>query len=93
MKTVATWGIVAVVVIGMLLSILVRKILAKILCLLVAAVLVYLGWQQRQKVVEYADEVRGKACSAADDAAQNATPERATTFLGLPVSMPTGWCS
>ena len=92
-KTVALWTIIAIAVIGLLLAILIRKILGKIVSLLVAAVLVFIGWQQREKVVSYADDVRGKACTAASGAVDNATTARATTFLGIGVSLPVGWCS
>jgi threonine/homoserine/homoserine lactone efflux protein len=92
-KTVALWAIIAVAVIGLVLAIVIKKILGKIISLLVAAVLVYIGWQQREKVVSYAEEVRGKACESAAGAVDNPTTARATTFLGIGVSLPAGWCS
>jgi len=87
------WTIIAVAVVGLLLAILIKKILGKIISLLVAAVLVFLGWQQREKVVSYADDVKGKACSAAEGAVDNATTQKATTFLGIGISLPAGWCT
>ncbi len=86
------WVIIAVGVLGLLLAIVIKKIIGKIISLILAAVLVTLGWQQRAKVVNYADEVRGKACDSADAAVDNPTTRDATTFLGISVSLPTGWC-
>lgn len=87
------WTIIAIAVIGLLLAIVIRKILGKIISLLVAAVLVFIGWQQREKVISYADDVRGKACTSAVGAVDNATTDKATTFLGIGISLPAGWCS
>jgi hypothetical protein len=91
-KTVAMWAIIVIAAVGLLLAIVIRKILGKIISLLVAAVLVFVFWQQRDKVVSYAEEVRGNACDAASGAVDNPTTERATTFLGLSISLPDGWC-
>jgi hypothetical protein len=92
-KTVAIWAIVAIAVIGLLLAIVIKKILGKIISLLIAAILVFLAWQQRDKVVSYADNVRGKACTSAAGAVDNPTTQKATTFLGIGISLPDGWCS
>ena len=92
-KTVAMWAIIIVAAVGLLLAILIKKIIGKIISLLVAAVLVFIGWQQRDKVVSYADDVHGKACTSAEGALDNATTNAATSFLGLKISLPAGWCS
>lgn len=92
-KTVALAAIIAIAVIGLLLAIVIKKILGKIISLLIAAVLIFIGWQQRDKVVTYAEQVQGKACTSADGAINNANTQKATTFLGIGISLPDGWCS
>ncbi len=92
-KTVAMVAILAIAVIGLLLAIVIRKIIGKIIALVVAAVLVFVAWQQRDKVVSYADEVRGQACDSASGAVDNPTTREATSFLGIGISLPDGWCS
>ncbi len=87
------WSIIGIAVIGLMLAIIIHKIIGKILSLLIAAVLVFVGWQQRQKVIDYASEVKGKSCTSADGALDNATPADATSFLGIHISLPAGWCS
>lgn len=79
-KTVATWVIVAFIVIGVLLAIIIKKIVGKIISLVLAAVIVFFAWQQRDKVEDYANEVRGDAC--------NAEP----SFFGIDVKLPESWC-
>ncbi len=91
-KTTAMWGIIAVAVIGLVLAIVIKKIVGKIISLVVAAVLVFVGWQQRNKVIEYADQVHGQACDSASGAVDNPTTQKATKFLGIGVSLPDGWC-
>lgn len=92
-KTVAMWAIIGIAVVGVLLAIVIRKIVGKIISLLIAAVLVFVAWQQREKVVSYADQVRGEACDSAAGAVDNATTAEATTFLGIGISLPDGWCT
>ncbi len=92
-KTVALWSIIGIAVVGLLLAIIIRKIVGKIISLVIAAVLVFVGWQQRTKVIDYANEVRGNSCTSADAAVDNATTKDATTFLGIHISLPAGWCS
>jgi len=93
LKNLALTVIIAVAVIGLLLAILIKKILGKIISLLIAAVLVFIFWQQRDKVVSYAEEVHNKACASAEGAVDNPTTQRATTFLGIDISLPDGWCT
>lgn len=92
-KTVAMVLIIGIAVIGVLLSIVIRKIVGKILSLVIAALLIFIAWQQRDKVIDYADEVRGKACSSAAGAVANPTTDEATRFLGIGISLPDGWCT
>jgi hypothetical protein len=92
-KTVSLYGIIGVAAVGLLMAIVVKKIIGKIISLVLAAVLVLIAWQQRDKVVTYAEDVRGKACTAASGALQNATTAQATKFLGISVSLPDGWCN
>ncbi|AZI59096.1 hypothetical protein EH165_14060 [Nakamurella antarctica] len=91
-KTVALWSIITVAVIGVVMAVIIRKIVGKIISLVVAAILVFVGWQQRGKVIDYASEVRGKACTSSSAALDGATPQNATSFLGITISMPQGWC-
>ena len=86
------WGVVIIAALGLLMAILIKKIIGKIIALLVAATLVFVGWQQRDKVLDYAQQVQGDACDAAGTVNQTVadnTPE----FLGIPVALPTDWCS
>lgn len=92
-KTVAMVAIVAIALIGLLLAIVIRKIVGKIISLVVAAVLVFVAWQQRDKVISYADEVQGKACNSVSGAVDNPTTREATSFLGIGISLPDGWCT
>lgn len=92
-KTVSMWVIIGIGVIGVLLSLIVKKIVGKVLSLIIAAGLVYFAWQQRESVITYAEEVRGKACDSATGALTNATTDAATKFLGITVSLPPGWCT
>ncbi|MEO5833064.1 MAG: hypothetical protein ABJA16_01420 [Nakamurella sp.] len=91
-KTVSMIAIVAIAVIGLLFAIVIRKIVGKIISLVIAAVLVLVAWQQRDKVVSYAEEVRGKACDSASGAVANPTTDEATRFLGIGISLPDNWC-
>ena len=48
--------------------------------LVLAAVLIFVGWQQRQHVIDFANGVKDEACG------------QSVTFLGVDVAMPAGWC-
>lgn len=80
-QTATLWGLVAIGIIGLVAAILIKKIFGKIIALVLAAALIFFGWQQRQQVIEFADDVRGQACAAS------------TTFFGVDVSMPDTWCT
>ena len=71
----------------------IRKIVGKILSLVIAAALIFVAWQQRDKVTDYAAEVRGQACDSAAGAVDNPTTREATSFLGIGISLPDGWCT
>ena len=83
-KTVAMWALIAFAVVGILLAILIKKIVGKIISLVLAAVLVFFCWQQRDKVTSAATDVHGKACSTAE--------QHMPSFFGITVSLPSGWC-
>lgn len=80
-KTVATWVIVGFVVIGVLCAIIIKKIIGKVISLVLAAVVVFFVWQQRGKVVDYANQVKGDVCTVQP------------SFFGVAVSLPESWCS
>ncbi len=80
-RTTAVWGLVVIGMLGLVAAILIKKIVGKIIALVLAAALIFFGWQQRQHVIDFADGVKGSACSAS------------TTFFGVDVSMPDSWCA
>jgi hypothetical protein len=80
-RTTAVWGLVAIGVVGLVAAIVITKIVGKIIALVLAAVLIFLGWQQRQHVLEVASDVQGSVCAAS------------TTFFGVDVAMPEAWCA
>ena len=63
-KNTALWVLIAVAVLAIVLAVIVKKIVGKIITLVVAAAIVFFGWQQRAKVVDYAGQVRANACSS-----------------------------
>jgi hypothetical protein len=85
-KTVALWLIIAIGVIGILLAIIIKKVIGKIISLVLAAVLVIVLWQQRAKVINEANDLRGGACSAV-------APDNKITFFGVSVDLPADWCA
>lgn len=83
-KTVAMWALIAVAVIGILAAIIIRKIIGKIISLVLAAVLVFFCWQQRDIVTDAGADLKANACTgAADDM---------PSFFGISVSVPDDWC-
>jgi len=44
-------------------------------------VLIFIGWQQRQHVIDYANSVKDETCAMS------------TTFVGIDVSLPESWCT
>lgn len=83
-KTVAMWALIAIAVAGILIAIVVKKIVTKIISLLLAAVLVFFCWQQRDKVTEAGDTIKAKACHTTED--------DLPSFFGIPISVPDDWC-
>lgn len=79
-KTVALWVIIGVLVIGIVLAIVIRKVVGKVISLVVAAGLIFFAWQQRNSAINYANEVRGKACA------------EQPSFFGITVELPSSWC-
>jgi len=75
-RTSAPWLLVAVTVVALLLAIVVKKIIGKIFVLVLAAVVVLVGWQQRSTVIDFATDLQVSACASHP------------TFFGLEVSYP-----
>jgi len=87
-KTVAMWSIIVIAVVGILAAIIIRKIIGKIISLVLAAALIFVGWQQRDKVTEYADQVKSSAC------VDGKNPDKGgVSFLGIDVHLPAGLCA
>ncbi len=63
-RSTAIWVLVVIAVIGLALAVIIKKIVGKIVVLVVAAVIVLLGWQQRSRVVNYADSVHSSVCAS-----------------------------
>jgi len=80
-QSTAPWVLLAIGVIGVVAAIIIKKIVGKIIALVLAAVLIFIGWQQRQKVIDFANSVKEETCAAS------------TTFVGIEVSLPESWCA
>ncbi len=80
-QSTAPWVLLGIGVIGVVAAIIIKKILGKIIALVLAAVLIFIGWQQRQKVIDFANSVKDETCAAS------------TTFVGIEVSLPESWCT
>ena len=63
-RTSAPWVLIGVAVIGLLLAIIIKKILGKIIVLVLAAVIVFVGWQQRAQVMDFANNLKTSACAS-----------------------------
>ena len=79
-QSTAPWVLIAIGVIGIVAAIIIKKIVGKIIALVLAAVLIFIGWQQRQKVIDFGNSVKDSTCSTS------------TTFVGVEVSLPDSWC-
>lgn len=79
-KSTAMWVLIAIAVIGLVLAIVIKKIVGKIITLVLAAVIVLFGWQQRSKVVDFGSHLQGNLQSAACKAHPN--------FFGINVTYP-----
>jgi disulfide bond formation protein DsbB len=74
------WALIAIGVVGVLAAIVIKKVVGKIIALVLAALLIFLGWQQRQKVIDFANSVKDTTCASS------------TTFVGIEVTLPENWC-
>lgn len=72
-KNTALWVLIAIAVVGIVLAIIVKKIVGKIITLVLAAVIIFFGWQQRARVVDYYDS---HACTSSPH------------FFGIAVTFP-----
>ena len=75
------WVLIGIGVVGIVAAIIVKKVVGKIIALVLAAVLIFIGWQQRQKVIDFANSVKDQTCAAS------------TTFVGIEVALPESWCT
>jgi disulfide bond formation protein DsbB len=74
------WALIAIGVVGVLAAIVIKKVVGKIIALVLAALLIFIGWQQRQKVIDFANSVKDTTCASS------------TTFVGIEVTLPDSWC-
>jgi disulfide bond formation protein DsbB len=79
-QSTAPWVLLGIGVVGVVAAIVIKKVVGKIIALVLAAVLIFIGWQQRQHVIDYANSVKDETCATS------------TTFLGIEVSLPESWC-
>jgi arginine exporter protein ArgO len=74
------WVLIAIGIVGVLAAIVIKKVVGKIIALVLAALLIFFGWQQRQKVIDFANSVKDTTCASS------------TTFVGIEVALPDSWC-
>jgi hypothetical protein len=79
-QSTAPWVLVGIAAVAVVLAIVIKKIVGKIIVLGIAAALIFIGWQQRQQVIDFANSVKDETCAAS------------TTFVGIEVSLPDSWC-
>jgi disulfide bond formation protein DsbB len=77
----APWVLVGIGVVGVVAAIVIKKVVGKIIALVLAAVLIFIGWQQRQHVIDFANSVKDQSCATS------------TTFVGVEVALPESWCT
>ena len=80
-QSTAPWVLLGIGVVGVVAAIVIKKVVGKIIALVLAAVLIFIGWQQRQKVIDFANSVKDETCATS------------TTFIGIDVSLPESWCT
>lgn len=80
-RSTAPWVLLGIGVVGVVAAIVIKKIVGNIIALVLAAVLIFIGWQQRQQVIDFANGVKGETCAPS------------TTFVGIEVSLPESWCT
>ena len=74
------WVLIAIGVVGVLAAIVIKKVVGKIIALVLAALLIFFGWQQRRQVIDFANSVKDTTCASS------------TTFVGIEVTLPDSWC-
>ena len=79
-QSTAPWVLIGIAVVAVVLAIVIKKIVGKIIVLVLAAVLIFVGWQQRQHVIDFANGVKDDAC------------DQSVTFFGVDVALPGDWC-
>ncbi len=79
-KNTAMWVLIAVAVIGIVLAIIIKKIVGKIITLVLAALIVFFGWQQRSRVVDYGNHAAANA--------KTSTCASHPKFFGIDVTYP-----
>ena len=80
-QSTAPWILVGIGVVGVVAAIVIKKVVGKIIALVLAAVLIFFGWQQRQHVIDFANSVKDQTCATS------------TTFVGIEVALPESWCT
>jgi len=80
-QSTAPWVLVGIGVVGVVAAIVIKKVMGKIIALVLAAVLIFVGWQQRQHVIDFANSVKDQTCATS------------TTFVGVEVALPESWCT
>lgn len=63
-RSTAIWVLSVIAVISLLLAIVIKKIVGKIITLVLAAIIVFLGSQQRARVVDYANHLQTETCAS-----------------------------
>ncbi len=75
-QTSAPWVLIAIAVLALVLAIIIKKIVGKIIVLVLAALIVFVVWQQRAKVVDFANNLQTSACASHP------------TFFGIGITYP-----
>ncbi|MTD16012.1 hypothetical protein GIS00_18915 [Nakamurella sp. YIM 132087] len=78
-KTTAMWVLIGLAVVAIVLAIVIKKIVGKIITLVLAAVIIFFGWQQRDRIVSYAEGAQNAVGAAACDS---------PSFFGIDVTLP-----
>lgn len=79
------WALIGVTALGILFAIIVKKVVGKIISLVLAAVIVFFVWQQRDMLLERADDLKGGVCPGEEG--------EAPSFFGIDIALPDGWCA
>ncbi len=60
-KTAVLWILVVLAVLAVVLAVVIKKVVGKIITLVVAAAVIFFGWQQRGHVLDYGEAKAGQA--------------------------------